>query len=444
MSTPLQTEILVVDDSRTQLELLRYLLEQNDFKVAVASNGQEALEFVRANRPRTVISDIVMPVMDGYDMCAVIKDDPELQDTTVILLTQLSDPEDIVRGLKARADFYLTKPYKPDFLINKVRQVVEQPPVRIAAEHPDGLEVSLSGKTYVITAGRQQMLNLLFSTYESAVHQNRELTEAQMELKRINEQLEAQAEQLRTFTAELQEGYRRLQELEKLRDDLTHMIVHDMRTPLTSLIAGVQTLDVVGELNEEQENMVGIAVSGGETLLSMINDLLDVEKMESGSVQLDCTQVSAADLVATAVSQVAWLAERKQLVLVQRVAADVPELLADENLLRRTLVNLLGNAIKFTPTGGTVTVEAQLDLAGRTVLFSVSDTGEGIPSEAFARIFEKFGQVESRMGGRKLSTGLGLTFCKLAVEAHGGQIGVESVLHQGSRFHFTIPLPPPE
>ena len=197
MSTTGQTEILIVDDSRTQLELLRYLLEMNDFKVLVALNGQEALDIVRANKSRIVISDIVMPVMDGYEMCATIKDDPELQDTTVILLTQLSDPEDIIRGLKARADFYLTKPYKPDYLIKKVQQVVEQPPAPIPAQQQEGLQVSLSGKNYLVTADRQQMLNLLFSTYESAVQQNRELTEAQMELKRVNDQLQAQAEQLR-------------------------------------------------------------------------------------------------------------------------------------------------------------------------------------------------------------------------------------------------------
>jgi signal transduction histidine kinase len=111
----------------------------------------------------------------------------------------------------------------------------------------------------------------------------------------------------------------------------------------------------------------------------------------------------------------------------------------DENKLRRTLVNLLGNAIKFTPSGGTVTIGVRHSREGPSVVFSISDTGEGIPAEAFGRIFEKFGQVQSRQGGRIMSTGLGLTFCKLAVEAHGGQIAVESVPGQGSTFCFTIP-----
>ncbi len=248
------------------------------------------------------------------------------------------------------------------------------------------------------------------------------------------------------FNAELQESYRRLQELEKLRDDLTHMIIHDLRTPLTSVIAGMQTLEVVGELNEDQQEMMGIAIIGGEILLGMINDLLDVEKLESGSMQLDYALLSAEELIASAVGQVAQLAESERLTIVCQLAAEVPPLWGDENKLRRTLVNLIGNAIKFTPSGGTVTVAARQGTEEQTVVFSVSDTGEGIPPEAFGRIFEKFGQVESRQGGRIMSTGLGLTFCKLTVEAHGSHIAVESEPSQGSTFCFAIPLvaPPAE
>ena len=244
------------------------------------------------------------------------------------------------------------------------------------------------------------------------------------------------------FTSELQESYRRLQELEKLRDDLTHMIIHDLRTPLTSVIAGMQTLDVVGDLNEDQREMMDIAVVGGQVLLGMINDLLDVEKLESGSMPLDYVTLSAAELVASAVGQVASLAESQRLRLVQQIAPGLSPLRGDANKLRRALVNLLGNAIKFTPSGGTITVEAGHSGADQSALFSVKDTGEGIPAEAFGRIFEKFGQVASRHGGRTMSTGLGLTFCKLAVEAHGGCIWVESRPGQGSAFFFTIPRSP--
>ncbi len=244
----------------------------------------------------------------------------------------------------------------------------------------------------------------------------------------------------RRFTEGLQESYQRLQELEKLRDDLKNMIVHDLRTPLTSVIAGMQTLETVGELDTLQQEMVGIAISGGETLLGMINDLLEVEKMESGALQLDYIVLDAVALVENASGQVASLAAGKNLRIVKQIAPSLPPFRGDDSKLRRILVNLLGNAIKFTPEGGTLTIDVRLSEDRRFLLFSVSDTGEGIPTESFDRIFEKFGQVASRQGGRTMSTGLGLTFCKLAVEAHGGRIGVASASGEGSTFTFTLPL----
>src|SRR5439155_23153720 len=131
---------------------------------------------------------------------------------------------------------------------------------------------------------------------------------------------------------------------------------------------------------------------------------------------------------------------QKELTLNQEIAPDVETVYADEEKLIRTLVNLLGNAIKFTPVGGSVALTVRRSERGRALLFSVRDTGEGIPAEAFERIFEKFGQVESRQAGRKMSTGLGLTFCKMVLEAHGGRIWVESELGKGSTFRCAVPL----
>lgn len=245
------------------------------------------------------------------------------------------------------------------------------------------------------------------------------------------------------FTAELQKSYGRLQELEKMRESLTHMIIHDLRTPLTSLIAGMQTLELVGELNSLQTEMKDMAVAGGETLLRMINDLLDVEKMEAGALELQYTELNPGNLVAKACAQISSLCEAKELELISVVPDGLAPLRGDESKLLRTLVNLLGNAIKFTPLKGNITVEVSQDLAQYMTIYSVSDTGEGIPEEAFGLIFEKFGQVTTRKAGRSRSTGLGLTFCKLAVEAHGGQIGVQSEAGIGSRFSFSIPFSVP-
>jgi signal transduction histidine kinase len=240
------------------------------------------------------------------------------------------------------------------------------------------------------------------------------------------------------FTAELQASYNRLQELERLREELTNMIVHDLRTPLTSIIAGMQTIGAAGELNEVQQEVTTIALSGGQTLLGMINNLLDVEKMESGEMKLNYALLSVSDLVTNAIGQVALLAESKNQTLVQQIAPDLKYFRGDENMLVRTLVNLLGNAVKFTPDGGILTIAGRQD--NGNLLLSVSDTGDGIPAACLDRIFEKFGQVESRRGGNKMGTGLGLTFCKLVAEAHGGDLKVKSTPGQGSTFTLAMPL----
>ena len=226
---------------------------------------------------------------------------------------------------------------------------------------------------------------------------------------------------------------------EVLRDDLTEMIVHDLRTPLTSLLTGLQTLSLAGEMNPAQTEMLGIALGGGETLLAMVSDLLDISKMEAGLIVLDKRPVIGAEVIEQALSQIAPLARTNGLRVARHIAPDLPIVIADEEKLRRALVNLLGNAVKFTPRGGIVTIAAAYDPAEGGVVFAVGDTGEGIPAHAVKRIFEKFGQVESRKAGRKMSTGLGLTFCKLVAESHEGRIWVESKLGKGSRFLLTIP-----
>src|SRR5262249_4336103 len=167
------------------------------------------------------------------------------------------------------------------------------------------------------------------------------------------------------------------------------------------------------------------------TLLGMISDLLDVSKMEAGSLRLEYRELDAAELVDRALKEIDLLAQRRNLSLVRDFPARSPVLSGDQEKLQRTLVNLLSNAVQYTPRGGIITASVRPGSDEQSVVFAVSDTGEGIPREAFDRIFEKFGQVESGPAGQKLSTGLGLTFCKMVVEAHGGRVRVESELGRG-------------
>ena len=366
--------LLVVDDNEENRDVLARRLQKQGHWAVTASGGQEALEALVDQPFDLVLLDIMMPDMDGYEVLSRIKSDPATQRLPVIMISALDETDSVVRCIEMGAADYLPKPFNPTLLRARVGASLREKRAR-----------------------------------------DRELR----------------------YTAALADSYRRLQELEQLRDDLTNMIVHDLRTPLTSLLSGLQTVPLVGDMNETQAEMLEIAVDGGQTLLGMINDLLDVEKMEQESVPLSRIPLTAAGLIERAMAQVGMLAQAGGLTLVEQAAPDLPPFLGDEDKLRRTIVNLLGNAIKFTPVGGTITASAKL--GGEGILFGVRDTGEGIPPEAFDRIFEKFGQVENRKAGRKMSTGLGLTFCKLAVEAHGGRIWVESESGGGSVFFFTVP-----
>ena len=183
-----------------------------------------------------------------------------------------------------------------------------------------------------------------------------------------------------------------------------------------------------------------MAIQGGEMLLTMINDLLDISKMEEGSVTLAYSNPSVEGLVERACSSVQQLIREKELNLLAEIAPGLPLLHADEDKARRILVNLLGNAVKFTPNHNNKTQIVDNDEKPGMLRFSVQDTGEGIPCEAFERIFDMSGQVETRKAGQRNSTGLGLTFCKMAGEAHGGRIWVESEVGEGSRFSVTLPI----
>ncbi|RYX86429.1 hypothetical protein EON83_01805 [bacterium] len=249
--------------------------------------------------------------------------------------------------------------------------------------------------------------------------------------------------QLMESNGQLSASLQRVQQSEALRDNLMHMIVHDLRMPLNALHYALRTLTAEGELPARGQSALDISRQSAQTLSHIIANLLDIHQVESGNLALRLKLVAPSILADSAVSQVAFLAQYKGLNMICDVAPDLPSLMVDEEKLGRVLTNLLDNAIRLTPMGGTLSVGVNLaysdEDAPAMVQFSVSDTGPGIPAEAFARIFEKFGHARLEAGDERSSTGLGLTFCKMMVEAHGGMIEVQSQVDKGSTFTFTLP-----
>jgi signal transduction histidine kinase len=246
---------------------------------------------------------------------------------------------------------------------------------------------------------------------------------------------------LRQKNRELRELCNRLKESERLRKDLTDMVIHDMRVPLTVILGSIETLtDTIDVKTPQQEQLLQIALSSGQDLLGMINDLLEVSKLEEGQVCLKKTQISIHNLIDEAITQVKVLATRKKISLNVEVSPGTPTIPVDKERIVRVLVNLLSNAVRHTPIGGKIVVSASYDPITRVVKTNVTDDGEGIPREYLDKIFEKFVQVESYKSKQRFSTGLGLTFCKLVVEAHGGHIWAESEPGHGSTFTFVLPI----
>ncbi len=246
--------------------------------------------------------------------------------------------------------------------------------------------------------------------------------------------------ELEALNAALTRKNEELQKLNVQKDELTAMIVHDLRNPLTSIISGLQFLEErLEQQNAKDTEFIRIALDGATEMLTMVNSLLDVAKLEAGEMPLHRSRFDLAEAVAQVLELTNWTAEQKQLTF-NIVCPDHPVWVeADRELTFRVLSNLLGNAIRFTPFGGQISLWWYPSQTPGWVEVAVQDTGPGIPEGYRKKIFEKFVTVQGRREGVKASTGLGLTFCKLAVEAHGGRIWVESEMGRGSTFFFTLP-----
>ena len=184
--------ILIVEDSPTQREKLKYLLETYGHSVIDSENAESALEYLNNKdniRPTIIISDIMRPGMDGYELCSKIKNDERFKDIPVILLTTLSEPEDVLKGLDSGADNFVIKPYNDDFLLSRIDYVVLNREFRRSHQTEMGLEIVFGGKKRYITSSRMQILDMLFSTYETIIQKNKELEKINRELREANEKV---------------------------------------------------------------------------------------------------------------------------------------------------------------------------------------------------------------------------------------------------------------
>jgi signal transduction histidine kinase len=362
---------MVVDDNVTNLQLLEMLLRMRGYEVKSFTRGQAALEAAASAPPDVILLDVAMPEMDGYEVCRQLKADPRLAAIPIIFISALSATRDKVKAFACGGVDYVTKPFQ-----------IEEVHARVETHH--------------------------------------KLRQFQIQMERQN--------------SELQGNYDQLRKLEGLRDNLTHMVVHDMRSPLAIVQMSLELLKTtLTGLSDPESKLLDGALRGAQVMNRMTTQLLDVSRLEAGQMPLNKTVCDLAPIAQAALEAIAPLLGDRHALLDAREPLTAR---CDAVLLRRVLDNLLSNALKFTPPGKAITLSIARE--GNAAQLAVTDTGSGIPEKYHQKIFEKFSQIEDEQQSK--GTGLGLTFCKLAVEAHGGKIGVDSEVGRGSTFWFTLPL----
>lgn len=419
------TEILVVEDSLTQAERLRYILEKEEYRVHVARDGVQALMYACETPPMLVISDIVMPEMDGYELCRHLKSHPVLKEVPVILLTSLSDPMAVFGALECGADHFITKPYSEEYLINRVWYILTNRELRKGTHLDMGIEVFFAGKKHYITAERLQIIDLLISAFESALVKHQELEQANSELRESKEELERMA--------------RHLEDLNQLKNKFLGIAAHDLRSPLVS-IRGFSELLLSGDfgaLSGEQKECLDTICSAADGMLALVNDLLDISVIESGSLCLQLKWDSLNRLIAERIKMCRISAQKKNIGIHTSLAEGI-EGRFDRERMAQVVDNLLGNAVKYSPPGSEIYVS--LDACDGGVQVSIRDEGPGISEGEVGRLFGEFKRAAAKPTGGEHSTGLGLAIVKKIVDAHGGRVEVKSRVGQGATFSFFIPV----
>ena len=275
------------------------------------------------------------------------------------------------------------------------------------------------------------------SVEDSAVE---ELQQQNRDFVAILSELEEKREELERANRDLNDANAKLRELSEMKDDFLALTTHDLRSPLT-IISGVIsffTSGRLGELSPEQQNMVAMIERNTQSLIELVNDLLDASKLESGTMRLDIDSIDLRSVLDELRETMDPLAKEKGIELAEILPADLPLVKADRAKLRRILLNLVSNAVKFTENGGRVDLRAVIE--GAFARISVTDTGVGIAPQDVERLFDKYQQARSRATRGEKGTGLGLYITRQLVELHGGEISVESENGKGSTFSFTLPL----
>jgi signal transduction histidine kinase len=383
-----RVSILLVDDQPENLVALEAMLEGLGQNILKAMSGREALRHLLTHECALIILDVLMPNLDGFETARLIRERESTRQTPIIFLTagDWSDAH-VFRGYSVGAVDYIHKPFVPEFLRSKASVFVE-----------------LAKKTELVKQQRRYL-----------EQKNRELEEA-----RARAELESQFKS--RFLARMS---------------------HELRTPLNSILGFSEVLEqeLFGPLSPKQKDYLACVLQSGRHLLELVNDILDLAKVESGHLQLDKAWTTVDAIVRPVETIVTPMAQKQGVTLQTDLPAELPRIHIDPLRMREVLQNLLSNAIKFTPGGGRVSLKARAN--GGHVDLVIDDTGIGISAEDLPRLFHEFERISPRSGNllkHPDGTGLGLVISHRLVELHGGNLSVESEEGRGTRVTVSLPV----
>jgi len=406
-------KILIVDDKPENLIALESVLNRLSVEILKATTGDEALRLALRHSFALAILDVQMPGMDGFELARLMRFDESSRNTPIIFLSAVySDDYHQFLGYKSGAVDFITKPFNPEFLLQKVNVFLE-----------------------------------IFKSSQALISSKRQLEEVLQTQRQMNEELQKEIAHRTVVEFQLQAAKEQAEILSSTKSEFLATMSHEIRTPLNGIMGMLQLAQLM-PMDDELKDCVDNALSSSRSLLRILSDILDISKVEAGALRLVIEDFDIDEVIRPIMASFSEVANRAGIECTVVVDPSVPRrLTGDPSRLRQILFNLVGNAVKFTPNGSVV-VEVYLlpycPRAGhKSVHFSVTDTGLGIPHDKINDIFGLFTQVEGSYSRRYGGTGLGLAIVKRLVDLMGGSITVFSELKQGTQMHVTLPLMTP-
>jgi len=428
---PTDTNVMVVEDEKGVRVTMVGILEDAGYRTFGLERGINALEVIKTSAIDVIITDIRLPDINGLEILEAAKEiNPEV---VVIMITGYASVETAIDAVNQGAYAYFVKPLNPDEMKTSIANALKQQ--RLSLENQKLVESLQCSNNLLSEANRD-----LWREIAERKRVELELQDTNGQLDEQNEELQAQSEELLAQQQELMEKTAALEKASRHKSEFLSRMSHELRTPLNVIIGFTELMldGVIGVVGEEQRQCLHDILDSSKHLLNLINDILDLSKIEAGKTELKIAEVDLVRVIEITRNIIMPVLASGNHTIEIDVPDTLPAVRADKSKIRQVLLNLLGNAAKFTPPGGRLKVTALRE--GNFCRVSVADTGIGIARKDHEKIFEPFSQLDNYLVKETRGTGLGLAIARQIIDGHGGRIWVESENGRGSCFNFTLPV----